>query len=144
MRQFTDPDIDDGDVNKALHVTELRKQIMMASLFMPHLDERPVYNAFSKSIYQVGTFRTALELTGSGVIRSIWGAVNLSGRIKITVDGVVRVDTTLQKFVFVHGGCLGNFQSKYHGRSNDGGYRNVPIPFHTSIKVETDLGFYNP
>ena len=163
MRQWTDPQIADApagagfvDVNKALHVTELRREVEKASLFLPHLDERPMRTQTKE--YQAvpaNTEYTCMELPAGakGVIRSlnyiVYGLEQIpNARLRIYVDGEVnpRVDVLLRQWGFseldtpayftdYHGSALGCSYLPAGATPGGGAYRLNPIPFHNGIRV---------
>ncbi len=156
MKQFTDPKLTNSaspgagetNVNSCVHVQELRNEVMLASLFDAHLDERSVRTASTQSP-EGDPANLDLQLTGSGVIRSIWAAgaeiEDGTGLIKIWIDGEAqpRVNCSVRQFFFSTAYRVGAFLEDQHGRTKLAGYRMTPIPFHTSIRIMIDCHFSN-
>jgi hypothetical protein len=173
MKGWTDPLLTDSaspgagetNVNRAMHVADLRKEIQKASLFAGHLDERPVktvsWQAASGFPGGPGNYnarlltaeKTILDVAGSGVVRSFW-CTFLSHKvnevtIRIYVDGEVtpRINCLISEFLFCPLGVQSPYHAKYTGVNGvapmttvnpvipKGGYRKTPIPFHSHMKI---------
>jgi hypothetical protein len=161
MLTFTDPKITDAvppgagetNINKSLHMQEVRNELMKASLFCPHLDERPLKCASGQSVAPAANGENVLlDVNGSGCIRTIWLVAHIvpdkgaaeGGRIKVYVDNEAtpRVDCTWREWAFALDAQP--FMSDHMGLvapgtsftfPSIGTYRHTPIPFHSRIRV---------
>jgi hypothetical protein len=133
------------DKSKAVHMTEVRTELAKASLFMAHLDERPLYVTSTQNIdeftgpeYFTGTI---LNEAGAGVIRSIW---IIADRIKIYVDDepTPRVDCTPYELALAGWGSNGYYMGDFSGVSKNAAYLNIPIPYHTRIRIDVVRALY--
>lgn len=148
MRSFTDPLLTDSatpgagetNVNRAVHVQELRGEVVKASLFVPHLDERPVKQW---AVEHVDAGDVEFNATGSGCVRSIFVATDCT--IDIWVDGEAspRVSCKTSELAFANGstsgGVFGPYMQDFAGVPKYGAYINLPIPFHTALRIRFRL-----
>lgn len=161
MKQFTDPNLTDSptpgpgesNVNRSIHVQELRDEITKASLWLPVLDERPLRCVGGQRVNVGVGDNEILNVAGAGCLRSMFVVNHVEankgtaegGRIKVYVDdeSSPRIDCTIREFVFGVG-VSQPYMEERHGFTAPGpsytfaapgGYRNTPVPFHTRLRV---------
>jgi hypothetical protein len=180
MRAWADPILTDSEtpgagetnVNRASHVTDLRNEIQKASLWLPYLDERPVYtrsfqansngstdNIGTKdAVISYGSETTLLDVTGSGVVRSIWMTLayikidEVTLRIYVDNEATPRVECLFSDFCFASIGVQSPLHSKWTGVSGVPplganpsaaarplvGWRKTPIPYHSRVRITVE------